>query len=123
MDALMERAVRAGRKFLERSGYEILDEGWKEPDGAGAIDLVAEDIDGTLVFVDVSVGERENGFGESPRTRAMREASAAGWLYCNGAAVENGEIRFDDIALMIVGERRAFLRHTLNSLCGEGVSR
>ena len=118
MDALMERAVRVGGQYLARRGYEILDEGWKEPAG-GAFDLVAKEADGTLVFVDVSVGELEDGFDKNPRSLAAREVSAAGWLCRNGAAVEEGGIRFDDIALIMVGERRAFLRHTQNSLCDE----
>ena len=128
MDALMERAVRSGGQYLARRGYEILDEGWKEPDG-GEFGLVAKDEDGTLVFVDVSVSELEDGFVKSPRTRGEREISAAGWLCRNGEAVEDGAIRFDgialmairfdDIALMAMGEGKAFLRHTMNSIGGE----
>lgn len=51
MNDMKEKAMGAVRTFLERKGYEIVDEAWQGPEGIGGIDLVAVDEDGTLVFV------------------------------------------------------------------------
>lgn len=77
MNDMKERAMGAVKVFLERKGYEIVDEAWQGPEGIGGIDLVAVDEDGTLVFVDTPV-------------------------------------RFDEVAMMVVKENRALLRHHVN---------
>lgn len=77
MNDMKEKAMGAVRTFLERKGYEIVDEAWQGPEGIGGIDLVAVDEDGALVFVDATV-------------------------------------RFDEVAMMVVKENRALLRHHVN---------
>lgn len=77
MNDMKEKAMGAVKAFLERKGYEIVDEAWQGPEGIGGIDLVAVDEDGTLVFVDATV-------------------------------------RFDEVAMMVVKENRALLRHHVN---------
>ncbi len=67
----------AVRTFLERKGYEIVDEAWQGPEGIGGIDLVAVDEDGTLDYADTPV-------------------------------------RFEAVAMMVVKENRALLRHHIN---------
>lgn len=54
MNDMKEKAMGAVKAFLERKGYEIVDEAWQGPEGIGGIDLVAVDEDGTLVFVDAT---------------------------------------------------------------------
>lgn len=49
MSDMKEKAMGAVKAFLERKGYEIVDEAWQGPEGIGGIDLVAVDEDGTLV--------------------------------------------------------------------------
>ena len=51
MNDMKEKAMGAVKAFLERKGYEIVDEAWQGPEAIGGIDLVAVDEDGTLVFV------------------------------------------------------------------------
>lgn len=41
MNDMKEKAMGAVRAFLERKGYEIVDEAWQGPEGIGGIDLVA----------------------------------------------------------------------------------
>lgn len=82
MNDMKEKAMGAVKAFLERKGYEIVDEAWQGPEGIGGIDLVAVDEDGTLVFVD--------------------------------ATVRIGTVRFDEVAMMVVKENRALLRHHIN---------
>ncbi len=74
---MKEKAMSAVRAFLERKGYEIVDEAWQGPEGIGGIDLVAVDEDGTLVFVDTTVRIGTDGFPEAHRTRGLRETLAA----------------------------------------------
>jgi len=80
MNDMKEKAMGAVRTFLERKGYEIVDEAWQGPEGIGGIDLVAVDEDGTLVFVDATVRIGTDGFPEAHRARGLREALAATWL-------------------------------------------
>ena len=65
MNDRKEKATGAVKVFLERKGYEIVDEAWQGPEGIGGIDLVAVDEDGTLVFVDATVRIGTDGFPEA----------------------------------------------------------
>ena len=95
MNDMKEKAMGAVKAFLERKGYEIVDEAWQGPEGIGGIDLVAVDEDGTLVFVDATVRIGTDGFPEAHRARGLR-------------------VRFDEVAMMVVKENRALLRHHVN---------
>lgn len=114
MSDMKEKAMGAVRTFLERKGYEIVDEAWQGPEGIGGIDLVAVDEDGTLVFVDATVRIGTDGFPEAHRARGMREALAAAWLAGNGDDYADTPVRFDEVAMMVVKENRALLRHHVN---------
>lgn len=123
MHELRAKAVKAAAHFLDRRGYEIVEKDW-ESEGGREIDLVAKDGD-TMVFVDVRArlgvdrGMPEGG-GEASRER--REAAAAAWLSEHGdEAAADMAVRFDDIAMMALGEDRALLRHHVNCL-GAGCS-
>ena len=107
------RPARA-KTFLERKGYEIVDEAWQGPEGIGGIDLVAVDEDGTLVFVDATVRIGTDGFPEARRARGLREALAATWLAGNGDDYADTPVRFDEVVMMVVKENRALLRHRVN---------
>lgn len=107
---LQERAHLATIKFLERRGYEILDD---NPDLEG-IDLVAQEAD-TVVFVQTAVREgTDKGFSSLRSSRDTLETSAALWL----SKQEKTDIRcrFDHISLMVLSENKAFLRHHINVL-------
>ena len=110
MNDMKEKAMGAVRTFLERKGYEIVDEAWQGPEGIGGIDLVAVDEDGTLVFVDATVRIGTDGFPEAHRARGLREALAATWLAGNGDDYADTPVRFDEVAMMVVKENRALLR-------------
>lgn len=114
MNDMKEKAMGAVKVFLERKGYEIVDEAWQGPEGIGGIDLVAVDEDGTLVFVDATVRIGTDGFPEAHRVRGLREALAATWLAGNGDDYADTPVRFDEVAMMVVKENRALLRHHVN---------
>lgn len=119
MSELKEKAVKAAEKFLEQRGYEVVESNW-ESEGGSALDLVAKQ-DGTVVFVDVYArrgidrGMPEEG-GEGSRER--REIAAAAWLaeHDDKEGLVDLPIRFDSIAMMLVSDNRALLKHHINCL-------
>ena len=113
MEALNEKAIEATARFLERKGCEVIDRRWEGPEGVGSIDLVAVD-DGELVFVDVVARRSTDGFPEAHIGRELREILAAKWLGEHGEEYCNVSIRFDDVAMMVMGSNRALLRHHVN---------
>lgn len=121
MYELKEKAVRAAEQFLVQRGYEVVESNWRS-EGGSSIDLVARE-DGTLVFVDVYArsgidrGMPEEG-GESSRER--REIAAATWLseHADDEGIADTPVRFDSIAMMLVSESRALLKHHINCLGG-----
>ena len=123
MENLKQRAVQAAERFLYRRGYEIVDVGWKSP--AGGIDIVARDGD-ELVFVEVAARDGASaGFPPNRNggeLRARREGAAVAYLAENIA--DEGPVRFDDVALVIVAPDRALIRHHINSLsaCEEALA-
>ena len=56
MNDMKEKAMGAVRTFLERKGYEIVDEAWQGSEGIGGIDLVAVDEDGTVDLSHAALG-------------------------------------------------------------------
>ena len=101
MNDMKEKAMGAVKAFLERKGYEIVDEAWQGPEGIGGIDLVAVDEDGTLVFVDATVRIGTDGFPEAHRARGLREALAARWLAGNGDDYADTPVRFDEGEILL----------------------
>ncbi len=107
---IIERGLRAAELFLMRRGYEILDS------SLPSTDIVARCED-AVVFVDVStrVGTGD-GFADTRRSRAEREIAAARWLGEHAGGKPEEQVRFDDIAIMVLANDRAILRHHVNSL-------
>ena len=109
---LQEKALRASVAFIERKGLDTLDS------GSGYADLVALD-DGALVFIHVTCSADEDGrFPEEPADREAAEKAAAEWLRKHEDAPADTSVRFDEIALVLVGERRALLRYHTDALGG-----
>lgn len=107
MSNLNDKATKAASRYLEHRGYTVLETAWKCP--AGTCDVIAEDGD-AIVFVDVS--ERCNA-----GVRERREMVALAWFAEHEEAVDMA-VRFDNIALLVMGDSRAMIRHHLNVLGG-----
>ena len=101
MNDMKEKAMGAVKAFLERKGYEIVDEAWQGPEGIGGID-------------DATVRIGTDGFPEAHRARGLREALAATWLAGNSDDYADTPVRFDEVTMMVVKENRALLRHHIN---------
>ena len=86
------------------------------------MDVIAKDGD-TVVFIDVSarIGIDK---GLPPEdlagSRQRMEIAAARWLAEHAEELADITVRFDLIALMVIDDKRALLRHHINALgCGE----
>ena len=118
MGNLNEKAKKAASRYLEHRGYDILEEGWSCP--AGASDIIAEE-DGTLAFIDVKARrDADKGFPEEYPTaaeRTRREMIALAYLASH--ELDEMTVRFDNIAIVVMGESRALLRHHIGCLSAE----
>lgn len=107
---LGERGEDAAVAYLERAGLTIVERNWRSQ--SGEIDIVALDGD-ALVLVEVKTrrsaakGNPEEAITPAKRRRYARLAAA----YIQHAGVEPVATRFDVIALLVISEDRALLRH------------
>lgn len=122
MSNLSISATEAASRYLGHRGYTVLETAWTCP--AGTADIVAKDGD-VLVFADVSSRDSaERSFASescSKEIRAQRENIAIAWLAEHEDAV-NETVRFDNLALLVVGSNRAFVRHHINALGADTAS-
>jgi len=114
-----ERGQKAAVRFLEQLGYTIVEA--KEKKAASIIPIVAWDAD-VLVFVSVPViyGRMEDlpPSDAMQNDRAVFETYAESYLGKHPELSRNGEvrIRFDEVALLVMCEDRALLRHHVNTI-------
>lgn len=96
----------------------MLETAWKCP--AGTCNVIAEN-DDAIVFVDVSARrDTDKGFPAErcgAGVRERREMVALAWFAEHEEAVDM-TIRFDNIAMLVMGDSRAMIRHHLNALGG-----
>ena len=110
--ATKTKAMAGIRTFLERRGFEIVEDGWKS--GKLHVDFIARDED-DLVFVDCKLYEgAEGGFPEDKPNRAEYEKAAAAYLASYDG--EQSMIRFDIVSMLLLANDRAMLRHYRNAL-------
>lgn len=104
------RGEDAAAAFLERVGMAIEDRNWRT--SSGEIDIVARE-DDTLVFVEVKTRRSERaGTAEdavSPTKQRQVARIAKAYIAAHPEAPE--AVRFDVVAIRVLGEDRALLRH------------
>lgn len=105
------RGEDAAAAFLERIGMTVIDRNWRC--SAGELDIIA--LDGTdLVIVEVKTRRSERaGTGEeavSPAKQKRLARLAEAYLGATGVE-EIRQVRFDVIAIRVIAEDRALLRH------------
>lgn len=111
---LGKRGEEAAACFLERREYEILDRNWKCI--AGEADIVALQ-DDTLCFIEVKTRkDAQKGFpSEAVDTRKRSRYERIAACYLKDHDYADVRVRFDIIAILVLGEDRAFLCHHLNA--------
>lgn len=113
MEAIIKyNANKAVTTFLERKGYDILEEGWVH--GTDAVDVIARD-DEDMVFVDILVKSAGLNMPEEKPDRGKFERIAAAYLAELGDE-ENFEIRYDMVSILVLSDRLTLLRHHINAL-------
>ena len=104
----------AAARYLEHVGYEIVERNWRCP--AGEADIVAFDGD-MLVFCEVKTRTNiAKGFPSEAVTaeKRARYEKIAAWYLCDYGEV-NIPIRFDVIALLVLKDDRAMVKHYVNA--------
>jgi putative endonuclease len=108
--AIGRRGEDAAAAYLERIGYRIQERNWRCP--MGEVDIVAWD-EGELVLVEVKTrrteksGSAEEAVSPAKQRRLIRLAGA----WASGSAEVPSSVRFDVIAIRVIAEDRALLRH------------
>ena len=104
------RGEQVAALYLERMGYDIIERNWKCP--AGEADIIAND-DGVLVFCEVKTRTSlKRGFPSeavNDEKRARYEKIALWYLKLND--VDDCRVRFDVIAVLVVNDDRAMIKH------------
>jgi putative endonuclease len=108
---IARRGEDAAAAFLERVGMQVEARNWRS--SAGEIDIVARDGD-ELVFIEVKTrrseraGTAEEAVSVAKQRRIVRLARE--YVASNDDDPRRG-IRFDVVAIRVIGEDRALLRH------------
>ena len=104
------RGEDAAVAYLERSGMRVVERNWR--DGRGELDIVALDGE-TLVICEVKTrlsvaqGTPEEAISATKRRRLVRLAGS----YVTSQGLEPCPTRFDVIAVRVIADDRALLRH------------
>jgi len=109
-ESIGRRGEAAAAAYLERVGFTVVERNWRCK--SGEIDIVA--LDGTvLVLVEVKTrrttakGSPEEAVSSTKQRKLVRLAQA----YVAQAGIAPTEIRFDVVAIQVIAEDRALLRH------------
>lgn len=107
---LGERGEDAAAAYLERAGMTVIERNWRC--SAGEVDIVALD-DNAIVLVEVKTRRSvRSGTPEEAVTPAKcRRYAKLAATYIQSAGVADVTVRFDVIALLVIAEDRALLRH------------
>lgn len=105
-----KRGEDAAAAYLERSGLTILCRNWRCK--SGEIDIIALDED-VLVLVEVKTrrGCRMGMPEEAVSWRKQRRITRLAETYLSSKGAGDLSVRFDVIAIQVVAEDRAILRH------------
>ena len=101
MEAIDTKAMKGIRSYLERRGFEILEEEWAH--------------DGDFISCQLRQNSGE-GFPEEALDRDSLERLAAAYL-AEHLDIADCTVRFDVVSMLIFGNDRALLRHHRNALC------
>lgn len=118
MENFDQRIKDAAACFLERRGFEIIERDWEAPEGDGGFDIIAMEGD-TLVFAKANGRDAKStgfGFTDASFERETDEAHALQYMSLHADDFPECPIRFDSIAITIISEDRAVIRHYVNCM-------
>lgn len=119
--ALGRRGENAAAQYLVHRGYEILERNWTC--FAGEADIIARDGD-VLVFVEVKTRSDERmGFPSEAVTKEKRQRyEKIACAYVADHTFTDMMMRFDVIAMVVIDDDRAIVRHHINAFCAGEVA-
>ena len=108
------RGEQAAVDYLRRRGYEICALNWRE--GRYELDIVAR-TPGVLHFVEVKTRRNaDKGLPSEAVTRAKREKyERIALAYIQDHFFGEAVVRFDVVAIIVLSDDRAFIRHHLGA--------
>ena len=111
---LGRKGEEAAARYLVRRGYDILERNWTC--WAGEADIIALD-DETLVFVEVKTrSDCRKGFPAEAITQEKRERyERIAMAYLAEFDDCDRPVRFDVVALVVLSEEKALVRHHINA--------
>ncbi|QKF07062.1 YraN family protein [Berryella wangjianweii] len=113
MEAINTKAMKGIKGYLERRGFEILEENWAH--GGDSIDFIANEKD-DLVFIGCQLRQNSGeGFPEEVLDRDSLERMATS---CLTEHLDSSDctVRFDLASMLILNDSRALLHHHRNAL-------
>ena len=117
MKEFIEKSNQAAAAYLNRRGYEIIEQPW-EDDIDSPVGIVAQDED-SLVFVSVAARRNSDSFPQEHVNEEELEGFAISWLKDNHDHAACA-IRFDHIGLLLISPDRALIKHHVNVMsCSE----
>ncbi|WP_371298318.1 YraN family protein [Paraeggerthella sp.] len=111
MKEFIEKSNQAAAAYLNRRGYEIIEQPW-EDDIDSPVGIVAQDED-SLVFVSVAARRNSDSFPQEHVNEEELEGFAISWLKDNHDHAACA-IRFDHIGLLLISPDRALIKHHVN---------
>lgn len=114
IENLYGRSLKASALFLERRGMDVLEVEWACE--AGEVAFIAEEEDGALCFIDLTVGDSSVPMPDSltKERRSVLEAVAMSYLAQAGRGHVNREVRFDALHVRAVNNDSALIKYHLN---------
>ncbi|WP_165249020.1 YraN family protein [Adlercreutzia sp. ZJ141] len=111
MKEIIKKSNQAIAAYLNRRGYEIVEQPW-EADIDSRVSIVAKDKD-ALVFTTVTACKDSDSFPAEHLNQEELEGFAIKWLKDNRSHADCA-VRFDRIGLLIMSPDRAFIKHHIN---------
>lgn len=111
---LGRKGEEAAARFLYKRGYDILERNWSC--FAGEADIIARD-GATLVFVEVKTRKNcDKGFPSEHVSAAKRDRyEKIALAYVADCPDFDGPVRFDVVAIVVVGPNKAMIRHDIDA--------
>lgn len=119
MKDLATKANQVTERFLERRGFDIIERVWEKDEDA-PVAIIAEE-DDAIVFVKVQYRADGDAFPREELDQEAFEVFACKFLTEHKDDYVDRSFRFDVVAILIVSEDRAIIRHHINCMSEECV--
>jgi putative endonuclease len=111
---LNSKAIDAAARYLAKRDFEVIEKSWSCE--AGTIDIIAKDKNSLILCEVISRLDSGEGFPKEEVSKSKREQlEKIALSYLADHDFDEVTVRFDVIAVVVVGENRALIRHHINA--------